>query len=86
MGIPRESWQQYRRRMIRETERFIEFHLRHPECIIEIPAKPVGQGGFPKQVSDWFWRMVLTPRPTSRMQQFKNWFQGRRLSNRVLKK
>ena len=72
--------------MIRETEQFIEFHLRHPEQIIEIPAKPVGQGGFPKQVSDWFWRMVLTPRPTSRMQQFKKWFQGRRLSNRVLRK
>jgi hypothetical protein len=82
MGISRESWQQYRRRMIRETERFIEFGLRHPDYVIEIPAKPVGQGGFPKQVSEWFWRMVLTPRPTSRMQQFKNWFRGRRLSPR----
>ena len=57
--IRRESWQEYRRRMLEETSRFIEWGLRHPEEVIEIPAKPVEQGGFPREVAQWFWLTVL---------------------------
>jgi hypothetical protein len=78
----RETWEEYRRRMIRQTERFIEFGLRHPELVIEIPAKPLGQGGFPKKVAEWFWAMVLSPRPSQRMRRFREWFRGRRLGIR----
>jgi hypothetical protein len=65
--------------MIRETERFIEFGLRHPDMVIEIPAKPVGQGGFPPGVAQWFWNMALSARPNSRLRRFREWFRGRRL-------
>lgn len=58
-----KSWDEYHREMIRETEQFIEFGLNHPDLIIEIPSKPVGQGGWPKQVADWFWGTVLTTKP-----------------------
>lgn len=57
---PRESWHQYRSRMLAETSRFIEWGLRHPELVTWIPAKIVGQGGFPRQVADWFWQAVLS--------------------------
>jgi len=66
-----ESWAQYRRRMLRETERFIEYGLRHPDEIIEIPSKPVGTGGFPAAVSQWFWGVVLTTRTDSRLERIR---------------
>ena len=45
--------------MIAETERFIEWGLRHPELVNWIPAKPVGAGGFPASVSRWFYHTVF---------------------------
>ena len=58
----RESWSEYRQRILRETSRFIEWGLKHPELVIEIPAKRAGDGGFPRKVADWFWNAALTTR------------------------
>lgn len=73
----RESWDEYRRRMLRETERFIEYGLAHPEDIIEIPAKPVGTEGFPRQISDWFWQTVLAEKTTSAIARWKEVLRSR---------
>jgi hypothetical protein len=78
----RESWQEMRKRMLAETSRFIEWGLAHPDEIIEIPAKPVGMGGFPREVGEWFWSTVLTSRPTSAMQKWRRFF--RQKTSRVL--
>lgn len=58
----RESWDEYRKRMLAETSRFIEWGLRHPELVVWIPVKPVDEGGFPRRVADWFWGAVLSTR------------------------
>ena len=55
-----ESWKQYRRNMLAETSRFIEWGLRHPEQVVWIPSKPVEKGSFPRAVADWFWSMALS--------------------------
>lgn len=68
----RESWQDMRKRMLDETSRFIEWGLAHPDEVIEIPAKPVGMGGFPREVADWFWNTVLTGTPTATMTKWRN--------------
>lgn len=72
-----ESWEDYRRGMIRETERFIEWGLAHPEDVIEIPAKPVGKGGFPRNVGEWFWTTVLTSRPTRGVLHWREFLRNR---------
>jgi len=54
-----ESWKEYQRNMIAETERFIDWGLKHPDQIIPIPFKPVGQGGFPQEAADWFYSIIL---------------------------
>jgi hypothetical protein len=46
--------------MIAETERFIDWGLRHPDQVTPIPFKPVGQGGFPQEAADWFYSIVLS--------------------------
>lgn len=68
----RESWEEYRRRMLDETARFIEWGLRHPELVIEIPVKPAGTGGFPTEVGEWFWTTTLSGRPDSRMRRWRD--------------
>ena len=68
----RESWEQYHRRMLDETARFIEWGLRHPEEVIEIPVKPADRGGFPPGVGRWFWATVLADRPSSRMLRWRD--------------
>ena len=68
----RISWDEYRRQMLAETSRFIEWGLKHPELVIEIPAKPVGEGGFPKQVGEWFWGVVLTVDMNSRVRRWRD--------------
>ena len=54
-----ESWQFIRRRMIRETEHFLEDALRHPERRIAIPAVRVGAAGFPRGFAHAVWAQVL---------------------------
>jgi len=57
--------------MLRETEAFIEWGLAHPEEIVEIPAKPIGQGGFPAEVGKWFWNVVLTDKVDDTVSRFR---------------
>ena len=72
MAYRRESWEQYRKHMLEETSRFIEWGLHHPDEIIEIPAKPVGDGGFPSEVANWFWTTVLTSHEDSRIRRWRD--------------
>ncbi len=73
-----EGWQQYRRRMLRETERFIEWGLAHPDEVVPIPTKRVEDGGFPAQVGAWFWDLVLLRRGDARSRRWLGFFRGRR--------
>ena len=68
----RKSWEQYHRRMLEETARYIEWGLKHPEQVIEIPLKPEGEGGFPPGVGGWFWSTVLTDRTTSTIRKWRD--------------
>jgi len=54
-----ESWTAIRRRIIRETEAFLEEGLRHPERHLIIPAVPVGKARFPAGLASLFWAQVL---------------------------
>jgi hypothetical protein len=54
-----ESWGVIRGRMIRETERFFEEALLHPERQVRIPAIKVGTGSFTRTFADLFWAQVL---------------------------
>ena len=68
--LSKETWEQYRRRILAETSRFIEWGLKHPDEVIWIPAKPAGDGGFPRRVGEWFWTAVLSP-DGGRMQKWR---------------
>lgn len=70
----RETWEDMHRCMLAETSRFIEWGLAHPEDIIEIPAKPVGQGGFPKSLGTLFWMTVLSSRQSRRLDRLREFF------------
>ena len=53
------SWIAIRRRMLRETEVFLEEGLRHPERQLVIPAIPVGRTRFPRGFAHLFWSQIL---------------------------
>lgn len=57
--ITPEMWAVLRRRMIRETESFINDGLQHPERGIYIPRKEVGTGGWSVAFASVFWSQVL---------------------------
>jgi len=73
-----ETWPEYRRRLIRETELFIEWGLAHPDEVMGIPVKRAGGGGFPRAVGQWFWDVALTNRVTERIRRWRGFFRGRR--------
>lgn len=64
--------------MIRETEVFIEYYLRHPDEIIPVPVKCARRGSFPASVGRWFWNTVLDSKPTRSVQRWREFFRGRR--------
>jgi hypothetical protein len=66
-----ESWHEYRKRMLAETSRFIEWGLKHPDLVFRIPAKPAEHGGFPRAVADWFWETVLVLDGGSRLKRWR---------------
>lgn len=73
--MPRESyetWEDYRRRMLQETARFIEYGLKHPEMSIEIPSKPASQPPFPGKVGQWFWGVVLSDRISPSLEHWRD--------------
>ena len=76
--------------MLDETSRFIEWGLRHPELVVEIPIKRVGQGGWPTPVAEWFWSVVLAGDSDSRWRRWRDLLlrrprrrTGRALSDRI---
>ena len=71
-GTLKETWEQRRQRMLAETSRFIEWGLRHPEQVIPIPTRPIGAGGFPAKVGEWFWTVVLLDRPSARWRRWRS--------------
>lgn len=54
-----ENWLVLRRRMIAETESFLEDGLRHPQRCFVIPTKEVGKGGWSVAFASVFWSQVL---------------------------
>ncbi len=57
--INTEHWAVLRRRMLRETEAFLDEGLRHPERCIWIPTREVGTGGWSPAFASVFWSQVL---------------------------
>ena len=66
--------------MIRETEAYIEWGLKHPEEVIHIPVKPANNGGFPAAVGKWFWKTVLPDDPGGKLRRWRNLFRGRKFN------
>ncbi len=56
---PPELYQQLRRRMIRETEDFLEASLRQPNGQVRIPTIVVGRGRFTPRFARSFWQEML---------------------------
>ncbi len=54
-----ESWTVIQRRMLRETEAFIEEGLGCPERQVRIPTLRVGTGGFTRMFAQLFWAQIL---------------------------
>ncbi|HOA75721.1 MAG TPA: hypothetical protein PL151_03850 [Phycisphaerae bacterium] len=54
-----EMWAVLRRRMIQETEEFINDGLAHPERYVYIPRKEVGTGGWSVTFASVFWSQIL---------------------------
>ncbi len=67
-----KAWEEYRREMIAETERFIEWGLAHPDEVIEIPAKRVTEGAFPPKMGEWFWTVVLADKVTDNVRRWRD--------------
>lgn len=69
--------------MLDETSRFITWGLRHPEDVIEIPTKPVEEGGFPQRVGRWFWGIVLSDRPTANIMRWRDRLRMRNMWSKI---
>jgi len=54
-----ESWVMIRRRMLRETEAFLDDALHHPERQIAIPVVRVGEAEFTHGFACLFWSQIL---------------------------
>ena len=59
VSISDETFEQWRARMIAETNAFIEWGLQHPEQVRWIPKHPAGHGSFSEQLKTLFWNLVL---------------------------
>lgn len=57
--ITPEMWASMRRRMIQETEEFINDGLSHPERSVYIPRREVGTGGWSVMFASVFWSQIL---------------------------
>ncbi len=55
----RHEWEMMQRRMLRETEVFLEEGLRHPDRAVRIPSIRVGEGEFLRGYADMFWSALL---------------------------
>jgi hypothetical protein len=57
-----ENFEQFRRRMLADTSRFIEWGLKHPDKVEWIPRHRVGASAFPERVKAIFWNLVFANR------------------------
>jgi hypothetical protein len=55
-----EDLETMRRRILAETEGFLEYGLRHPEHAVRIPRHRVGLGRFPRAFALAFWYRILS--------------------------
>ncbi len=78
-----ETWEQYRRRMLAETGAWITWALHHPDEMIDLPIKRVGEGGFPAKVGEWFWGVVLAGGEDSRTRRWLGILTGRRRRSKL---
>jgi len=53
------SWEDLRRRMLRETEVFLEEGLASPDRQVVIPVVRVGEAEFVRGFADLFWAGIL---------------------------
>jgi hypothetical protein len=53
------TWERQRRRLIQETEQFLEHRLANPEVGVRIPAMEVNRANFQPWMTKWFWGKVL---------------------------
>ena len=53
-----DSWEARRRRMIRETEHYLNKNLKVKKPIV-IPTVRVGVGRFPRSLTRLFWNRIL---------------------------
>jgi len=58
-GKKLESWEILRRRMLRETEAFLEKGLYESDHQVQIPAVRVGEANFTRGFADLFWARIL---------------------------
>ncbi len=56
----RDLYRDLRRRILAETEQFLNRCLAHPERVIRIPRIRVGAGSFSPQFARQFWAQVLS--------------------------
>lgn len=55
----RETFEQWRQRMLDETSAFIEWGLRNQDKVPWIPTHRVGYGRFSDRLKEAFWALVL---------------------------
>ncbi len=60
MPSGQETWEEHQRKMLAETEQFIEWGLRNPELVNWIPAKPQSERGVGKKAANWFYQTILS--------------------------
>jgi len=54
-----DLYREMRKRLIQETEAFLDESLRHPERSVRIPTVVVGHGVFAPAFAEAFWSQVL---------------------------
>lgn len=54
----RESYEQMRQRLIRETQGFLALGMSHPEAFPHIPTVEVGKACFTRSYADAYWKDV----------------------------
>jgi len=77
-----DKWELYRRQMVAETERFIEWGLRHGDRVNWIPTRPATDGGFPPRVGRWFYQTVFGAPTAARRWWRRKLRRGIRFENR----
>lgn len=60
LATAEEFWEKLRRRLLRDTGRYLHHLLQHPEEAVVIPVVCVGQAEFTADFAERFWDSVLS--------------------------